>query len=116
MHQKLQCRTAGFPFCQSLGVYPATSPLSRKDVSTEDLVRAVDRSSDYASRWIGPHVELLRHDRKRVAYYLGDVVSAVPVPLARLSLISHSLVLISHSLVFQFWFPNECSAAVLSHG
>jgi len=61
-------------------------------ITTEDLVRAVDRATDDASGGVGAHVELLRHHREGISYYLGDVITAVPVPLARPSLISHSLV------------------------
>jgi hypothetical protein len=46
-------------------------PLSRKDVSTENLVCAVDSTGNDPSRGIRPHVELLRHNRERVPYYLG---------------------------------------------
>jgi len=53
-------------------------PLSRKYITTEDLIVAVHRSRNGSSSWIGAHVELLRHDREWIPYDLGDVVSTVP--------------------------------------
>lgn len=53
-------------------------PLSAIDVSTENVIAAVDGTRDQPSRRVVPHVELLRDDGKSVPLYPGDVISAVP--------------------------------------